>query len=134
MCSSEQTRAHIEAVSGRIAASAPDDLCDLLLLVAAAHEERDPHRLREAAQAAGSGQLTDAVAAIVLGFGELWTRTDDAGVDGYIERHAAHLRALLLFELAHEGASTETMTAVAERAGVAHEFADWHAAIMAVKP
>ncbi len=127
MWSSEQTQAHVEAVGGRIAASAPDDLRELLLLVAAVHEERDPDQLREAAQAAGAGQLTDAVAAIALGFGEIWTLTDDAGIDGYIERHAAHLRALLLFELAHEGAAIETMSAVARRAGIAEEFADWQA-------
>jgi hypothetical protein len=42
MWSSEQTQAHVEAVGGRIAASAPDDLRELLLLVAAVHEERDP--------------------------------------------------------------------------------------------
>ncbi|MGH8985426.1 MAG: hypothetical protein ACRDY6_16330 [Acidimicrobiia bacterium] len=131
MWSSEQTREHVGAVSGRIAASAPVDLRELLLLVAAVHEERDPDRLREAAQAAGAGQLTDAVAGIASGFGEIWTLTDDAGIDGYIERHAAHLRALLLFELAHEGAPTETMTAVAERAGVAHEVAEWQAQMQA---
>jgi hypothetical protein len=110
MWSSEQTRAHIEAVGERIAASAPDDLRELLLLVAA-----------------GAGQLTDTVVAVALGFGEVWALTDDAAIDGYIERHAAHLRALLLFELAHEGDTTETMTAVAHRAGIAEEFADWQA-------
>lgn len=127
MWSSEQTRTHIEAVNGRTAASAPDELRELLLLVAAVHEERDPVRLRDAAQAAGAGQLTDTVMAIGLGFGEVWTLTDDAAIDGYIERHAAHLRALLLFELAHEGTPTQAMTAVAYRAGIAEEFADWQA-------
>jgi hypothetical protein len=127
MWSSEQTRAQIEAVGERIAACAPDDLRELLLLVAAVHEERDPDRLRPAARAADAGQLTDTVVAIGLGFGEVWALTDDAAIDGYIERHGAHLRALLLFELAHEGDTTETMTAVAHRAGIAEEFADWQA-------
>jgi hypothetical protein len=123
--SPEQTRVHVEAVSRRIAASAPDDLRELLLLVAAVHEERDPNRLREAARAAGAGQLTDSVVAIALGFGEVWKLPDDRAIDSYIERHAPHLRALLLFELAHEGAPTEAMVAIAEGAGIAGEFADW---------
>jgi hypothetical protein len=49
MWSSEQTRAHVVAVSGRIAASAPDDVRELLLLVAAVDEGCD-HRIREAAR------------------------------------------------------------------------------------
>jgi hypothetical protein len=113
----EQTRRHIDEVSERVRAAAPDDLRDELLRVAALHEDRE-------------GAPMD-VAAVVLGFGELWRLEGETGVGEYIDRHASHLRALLLFELAHEGAATGAMYAVAARAGLAEEFAGWERALRA---
>ena len=129
MSGSEDTQAHLDAVSRRLAAAAPDDLRDLVLLVAAVHEEREPEPLREAAREAGAGRDTDAVVAIALGFGDVWQVTDEASLDDYVGRHAGHLRALLLFELAHEGRATEAMTVAADRAGIADELAGWEAAL-----
>jgi len=94
-----------------VRAAAPDDLREEVLRVAALHEDRDDAPLE--------------VAAVVLGFGELWRIEGETGVDDYIDRHRDHLRPLLLFELAHEGAATGAMYAVAARAGLAEEFAGW---------
>jgi hypothetical protein len=131
--SSEETQGHVDAVSRRLAAAAPDDLRELVLLVAAVHEQREPDRLREAAREAGAGRDTDAVVAIALGFGDVWKVTDDASLDDYVGRHAGHLRALLLFELAHEGTATEAMTAAADRAGIADELVRWEAALTSAR-
>ena len=111
----EATRRHIEEVSARIRAAAPDDLRERLLRAAALHEDPD-------------GVPTD-VADIVLGFGEVWRIGGAAEVTAYAQRHADHLRALLLFELAHEGAATDAMRAVAAEAGLAVEFGGWERAI-----
>ena len=107
----DESQRHIEQVSDRLRAAAPDDLREDLLRAAAVHEDREnaPHD----------------VAAVVLGFGEVWRLNGEADVADYIDRHADHLRALLLFELAHEGAATGAMYAVAARAGLAQEFAGW---------
>jgi hypothetical protein len=111
----DQTRRHIEEVSDRIRAAAPGDLRDELLRAAAVHEDRDDAPMD--------------VAAVVLGVGELWQLEGETGVQEYIARHHDHLRALLLFELCHEGAATGAMYAVAARAGLAEEFAGWERAM-----
>jgi hypothetical protein len=124
-----QTMAHVDEVGRRLEAAAPGDLRELTIMVATVHEEREPERLRKAALAAGAGRDADAVVAIALGFGEVWQVTDEASLDEYVARHAGHLRALLLFELAHEGAATDAMAAAAQRGGIEREFAGWAAAI-----
>jgi hypothetical protein len=111
----ESTREHIEAVSARIRAAAPDDLRERLLRAAAVHEDRD--------------RVPPDVADIVLGFGEVWRVNGRAEVASYVERHAKHLRALLLFELAHEGAATDAMRAAADEGGFRDEFAGWELAV-----
>jgi hypothetical protein len=113
----DETRRHIEQVSARIRTVAPPDLREHLLRVAALHEERDPER------------LPADVALVVLGFGELWRIADDADLTAFVRLHHYHLRALLLFELAHEGSATDGMRAVALRAGMADDFADWERAL-----
>jgi hypothetical protein len=129
MPASRETTAHVDAVGRRLETAAPQDLRELALLVAAVHEKRDPDELREAALASGAGHDAGAVVAIALGFGEVWQVTDDETLDDYVARHAGHLRALLLFELAHEGSATDAMTAAAKRGGIEREFAGWAAAL-----
>jgi hypothetical protein len=124
-----QTTAHVDEVGRRLETAAPDDLRELTMMVATVHEEREPNRLRKVALAAGAGRDADAVVAIALGFGELWQVTDEASLDEYVARHAGHLRALLLFELAHEGSATDAMTAAAQRGGIEREFSVWAAAV-----
>ncbi len=116
----EQTRRHIDEVSERVRTAAPDDLRDEVLRAVALHEDRD--------------DVPMDVAAVVLGLGELWRVEGETGVDEYIDRHRDHLRALLLFELAHEGVATGAMYAVAARAGLAEEFAGWERALRQDRP
>jgi hypothetical protein len=115
----DQTRRHIEEVSARVRAAAPDDLREELLRVTAVHEDRDDAPLD--------------VAGVVLGLGEVWRLEGETGVGDYIDRHRDHLRPLLLFELAHEGAATGAMYAVAARAGLAEEFGTWERALRAAQ-
>ena len=129
MAGAGKTQAHIETVSRRLEAAAPDDLRELTLCVAAVHEERDPPRLRRDALAAGADRNADAVVAIALAFGEIWQVTDEASLDDYVGRHAGHLRALLLFEVAHEGEATDAMRAAAGRAGFERELWRWEARV-----
>ena len=124
-----ETRAHVDAVVRRVEAIAPDDLRRLVLLVAEVHEEREHDRLRAAAELAGAERDTDAVVAVAVAFGEVWKVTDAASRDDYVGRHAGHLRALLLFELAHEGAATDAMRAVADRAGLGAQLGAWESAL-----
>ena len=93
--------------------AAPPDLRDELLRAAAVHEDRD--------------HVPPDLAPIVLGFGEVWQ--PDLDLDAYVGRHHDHLRALLLFELAHEGAVTPAMRAAAERGGIAPELTAWERAL-----
>jgi hypothetical protein len=111
----ESTRRHIEEVSARIRAAAPDDLRERLLRAAAVHEDRD--------------RVPADVTDVVLGFGEVWRLDGRAELAAYVERHADHLRALLLFELAHEGAATDAMRAAAGEGGLADEFSAWERAV-----
>jgi len=113
----EATRRHVEEVSARIRAVAPPDLREHLLRAAALHEERDPKR------------LPADVALVVLGFGELWQIADEGDLTAFVALHHYHLRPLLLLELAHEGAATDGMRAVAARAGLGDEFAAWERAL-----
>jgi hypothetical protein len=113
----EATRRHIDEVADRLRAVAPADLREPLLHAAAVHEERDPDRLPRD------------VAPVVVGFGEVWKLAGEADVAAYVDRHADHLRALLLFELAHEGAATQAMRDVAAHADLTEEFATWERAL-----
>jgi hypothetical protein len=99
-----ETRRHVDLVSDRVRAAAPPDLRDELLQTVATHETNVPP-----------------------GFGEVWQ--PDLDLDGYVARHGDHLRALLLFELAHEGAATPAMRDAAERGGIAPEFSAWERAL-----
>jgi hypothetical protein len=96
----DETRRHIDTVAARIQAIAPPDLRDPLLRATETHEVEP-----------------------VPGFGEIWR--PDRDLDDYVRRHTGRLRALLLFELAHEGAATHAMRAAAARGGIAGEFANW---------
>jgi hypothetical protein len=125
----EQTLAHVDAVGRRLETAAPGDLRGLTMMVATVHEEREPERLRKAALAAGAGGGGPARGAQARGFGEVWQVTDESSLDEYVARHAGHLRALLLFELAHEGSATDAMTAAARRGGIEREFAGWVSAV-----
>jgi hypothetical protein len=98
----DETLSHVNTVSVRVRAIAPADLREQLLRATETHETE-----------------------LVHGFGEVWRL--DGDLSGYVTRHAGHLRELLLFELAHEGAATEAMRAAAAHGEFADEFAEWEA-------
>lgn len=122
-----EIRQHIEGVCDRVERLAPSSLRELVLVVAMIHEERDTERLRAAARAvaADDAQAEDAVA-VALAFGGIWALVDPvAEAPDFVERHRDYLRPLLAFELAHEGAATHAMRAVARAAGLGRELAAW---------
>jgi hypothetical protein len=89
-------------VTARARAAAPDDLRDELVAAIAVHEDRPPE-----------------------GFGDVWRVRSDADAAAFVERHDGRVRALLLFEVAHEGAATEAMRTVARQAGLEGELEGW---------
>lgn len=126
-----EIRQHIEAVCDRAQRIAPDDLRELVLVVAMIHEERDPDRLRAAARAVASDdEQAETAISVALSFGGVWALYDpEAEAPAFVERHRAYLRPLLLFELAHEGAATHAMRTVARAAGLGRELGAWQSAL-----
>ena len=51
----------------------------------------------------------------------------------YVKGHRAHLEGLLLFEVAHEGAATEAMGAVARLGGLEERLEKWEARLAAAR-
>jgi hypothetical protein len=85
-----------------VRAAAPEDLRDELVAAVAVHEDRAPE-----------------------GFGDVWRVRTKADADALVARHSGRVRALLLFEVAHEGSATEAMRMVARRAGLEDELEGW---------
>jgi hypothetical protein len=85
-----------------VRAAALDDLRDELVAAVVVHEDRAP-----------------------AGFGEVWRVRTEADADALVARHGGRVRALLLFEVAHEGSPTEAMRMVARRAGLEDELDGW---------
>jgi hypothetical protein len=85
-----------------VRAAAPDDLRDELVAAAVVHEDRAPE-----------------------GFGDVWRVRTEADADAFVARHSGRVRALLLFEVAHEGSASEAMRMVARRAGLEDELEGW---------
>jgi hypothetical protein len=117
--SADETARHVDGVRARAAAVAPEDLRAVVLEAARIHEERDPARLRALTE-------DEQAIAVALAFGEIWSEAD---LGAYATRHAAILRPLLLFELAHEGTATDAMRAVARAGDAGDEFAAWERAL-----
>jgi hypothetical protein len=97
------------------------------LRLAAVVHELPPARVRRLLVRAGHANVAPLVVVIVAGFGEVWKLDTPAALARYVRRHQRRLRALLLFEVAHEGGATSAMRAVAQRAGLARPLARWNA-------
>ena len=93
-------------------------------------ERADAYPCFEAAFAAGELQrilptrLSGHIG-VVSGFGALWKITRDHDIADYVAAHKAHLAALLLFELAHEGQPTPGMERAAELGHLRGSFDVW---------
>jgi hypothetical protein len=120
---------HIAAVYHRLERLAGvDDSTSLgeLRLAVLFHEE-PPDRLPSLLVEAGFADLAPAILDVIGGFGQLWKANTDHEMVAYVAAHKAHLPALLLFELAHEGRATPQMERAAEIADLALDFDRWAA-------
>ena len=117
---------HIKVVYRRlewIAEPAGPALAALRLAILV-HEE-PPESLPAILAAAGLSDLGPTVLGVVSGFGALWKITRDHDIADYVAAHKAHLAALLLFELAHEGQPTPGMERAAELGHLRGSFDVW---------
>ena len=123
---------HIGAVYQRLETAADPDSDGLaaLRLAVLVHEE-PPESLRRPLAGAGLSDLEETVGSVTGGFGAIWKVKPDREIADYVARHSAHLAALLLFELAHEGGATPEMERAAEFAGLGASFRRWGARLLA---
>lgn len=118
--------AHIGDVYGRleIAAGRDFDAIERLRLTVLVHEAPPCTLEPLLAELDHAGDAAD-VTAVIAGFGAIWqTRTDD-DVARYVAAHRAHLAALLLFEVAHEGRPAANMSRAADLGGMRAAFERW---------
>ncbi len=118
---------HVRAVYERLELAAGDEheLAIPLRLAVLVHEE-PPARLRALLDRLGVSDLAPIVTAVIAAFGQLWKLSSDQDAVAFVvDGHRGCLDALLLFELAHEGASTASMWRIACRAGLERRFARW---------
>ena len=121
--------AHVDAVIERVEAVIGDDADDgrILKLAALAHE-LTPARVALALTRVGV-EPTSARAAeeLVASFwaADLWRGANGAGARAWLRRAGPCARAMLLFEIAHEGGVTARMTAAASLAGLGADVDSW---------
>jgi len=124
--------AHVAAVVDRVErAAAGDDDAWLLKLVALVHEA--PRETLGMIADAGFADAVPIADAILSGFGEIWKARDAADVGRIVASRSATLRALLLFEVAHEDAATTAMRAAARAGGLERELDGWLARLAATR-
>ena len=73
----------------------------------------------------GFADVSPQIRSLLRGFGRLWKIHEPSDLEEFVASHRNVLAPLLLFELAHEGAATPMMHAVAEVAGIASDFEGW---------
>ena len=117
---------HIRAVYERLERTAGDEheLALPLRLAVLVHEE-PPARLPAFLERFGMSDLAPIVIEVIGAFGRLWKLSSDQEAVTFIDSHRGCLVALLLFELAHEGAPTASMGRIARLAGLERRFARW---------
>ena len=101
-------------------------------LTALVHEI-PPTKLGTTLRRTGIANAASLVLAILDGFGHVWRVKEGKERQEYVRRHRAHLEGLLLFEVAHEGAATETMRAVARLGGLEEQLEKWEACLAAAR-
>jgi hypothetical protein len=118
--------AHVGDVYRRVEAAAADDVPEIesLRLAALVHEE-PPESLAELLDGAGLAELAPTAVAVVAAFGAVWKLRTEGEVRDFPDANRPHLRAILLFEIAHEGRATSEMERAARVAGLGEAFAGW---------
>jgi hypothetical protein len=101
-------------------------------LTALVHEI-SPTELSATLQRAGMADVARHVLAILNGFGHVWRVKEGEELRKYVRGHRAHLEGLLLFEVAHEGAATEAMGAVARLGGLEERLEKWETRLAAAR-
>lgn len=124
---------HVAAVLQRVEVAAGDEHARLwsVKLTALVHEI-PPTELVATLQSAGMADVASRILAIVNGFGQVWKIQTQEEMQSYVNAHRADLAALLLFEVAHEGAATEAMRAVAALGGLRERIEKWSAHLATV--
>jgi len=126
---------HIGDVYRRLEmAAGPDsDRIDALRLTALVHEE-PLERVRQLVGSPGLLELLPDVVAVVREFGRVWKVGSDHDLRTYVEENKGLLRAILLFELAHEGHATPQMERAARAGRIGTAFERWAARLAGTAP
>jgi hypothetical protein len=122
----------VAEVMRRVEVAAGDERARLWpVKLAALVHEIPPTELGATLRRAGVADVASRVLSIIHGFGHVWRVKDGEGRQKYVRRHRAYLEGLRLFEVAHEGAATEAMRAVARLGGLEERLGEWGARIAA---
>jgi hypothetical protein len=118
---------HVGDVYRRVETAAYDfERVAELRLAALVHEE-PLERVSELIDAAGVGDFSPTVTAVIREFGRVWKVRGEAELCELVECNRTDLAAILLFELAHEGQPIPQMERAAELGGLRSPFACWAA-------
>jgi hypothetical protein len=126
---------HVGDVYRRVETAAGRDFAQLeaLRLTALVHEE-PLESLPRLLGSAGLSELIPDVVAVTREFGRVWKIKTDAGLGAFVRDNRPCLRAILLFELAHEGQATPGIERAAQAGGLETAFARWVARLAGVPP
>jgi hypothetical protein len=126
---------HVGDVYRRVetAADPDDERIEALRLAALVHEE-PLDRVRQLVGSPGLSELLPEVVAVIREFGRVWKVSTDGDLRGYVDENRRFLRAILLFELAHEGRATSQMERAARAGRLATAFARWAARLVRTAP
>jgi len=115
---------HVGDVYRRVETAAdPDfDRIEALRLAALVHEEL-LERVRQLVGSPGLSELLPDVVAVIREFGRVWKVSTDDDLRRYVDENKGFLRAILLFELAHEGHATPQMERAARAGRLGAAFA-----------
>ena len=123
---------HVAAVMQRVeVATGEEHERFWVVKLAALMHEIPPTELGATLQCAGVADVATCILAILNGFGQVWRIKTQDERQRYVNAHRVYLKSLLLFEVAHEGAATDEMRAVASLGGLKEQLETWSARLAA---